>query len=150
MIAENVAKGEGMKATGAAPCTYLNANGGVVPTSGTIPIKLRTIQDNHHNVESSANIEIQSKAVITPAIKNEIIIGRNDLKQLQVIPKKFPAPIMVISQDQFEKFNKLRNKLISNNPTVLTDKLPQDAMDGCVMKIPHRQCQDHTFAGKDP
>ena len=33
-----------------------------------------------------------SKAVVSPAIKNEVIVGRADLQQLNVIPIQFPSP----------------------------------------------------------
>ena len=72
--------------------------------------------------------------VITPAIKNEIIIGRDDLKKLGVIPKQFPAPVFFISENQYSD---MREMLIKDNLEVLTDDLPNSSMDtGCIpMKI---------------
>ena len=42
---------------------------------------------------------------------------------------------MVISQEHFDEIASLKESLIKNNPTVLTDDLPQESMQGCIMKI---------------
>ena len=72
--------------------------------------------------------------MITPVIRNEIIVGQEDLKSLGVISKQFPAPIFMISKD---RYSAVREKLIREHPEVITDELPEESMDtGCVsMKI---------------
>ena len=76
-----------------------------------------------------------SNAVISPTIHNEVIVGRRDLQKINIIPKQFPKPIMVMTSDQFEKYKILKTNLTNLNPDVLTDDLPLDSMEGCVMKI---------------
>ena len=49
--------------------------------------------------------------------------------------KSDPEPINIISQEQFDKYSALRLDLIQKNPNVLTDELPSESMEGCVMKI---------------
>ena len=56
------------------------------------------------------------------AIKNEVIVGREDLRRLGVIPPQFPAPIFLVDK---EKFTDLLSELIRNHPDVITDDLPQ-------------------------
>ena len=72
--------------------------------------------------------------MITKAIKNEVIIGRDDLSKLGVISKQFPSPVYLVSED---RYSSLKEALIRDNPTVLTDDLPHRSMNtGCVaMKI---------------
>ena len=121
MIASNIAKRESMRTTGEEPNTkYINVSSDTVPTR----VQLNT----------GSNIAY-TKVVISPAIRNEVIVSRDDLKQLKVIPNEFPASIMVISQERFNEIVNIRHKLISDNPTVLTDDLPNESMEGCVMKI---------------
>ena len=82
----------------------------------------------------SSNHISETKAVITDAIKNEIIVGRDDLGKLGVIPKQFPLPVYLLSED---KYTSIRESLIKDNPTVLTDELPQESLNtGCIaMKV---------------
>ena len=72
--------------------------------------------------------------MITPVIRNEIIVGQEDLKSLGVISKQFPAPIFMMSED---RYSAVREKLIKEHPEVITDDLPENSMDtGCdSMKI---------------
>ena len=138
LIAEDVARREGMTATENVACKYINVSGDTVPTQGAVPIHLSLKHRSNHSKQAKVTPkDLTIKAVITPAIKNEVIIGRNDLKRLKIIPKQFPSPIMVVSPagDDRQKCQKLKQKLIHDNPKVLTDDLPEDAMDGCMMKI---------------
>ena len=95
-----------------------------VPTDCVVPVTLK-----------AGNNKTNTNAIISPAIKDEVIIGRDELQRLKVIPETFPAPIMVISQERFNEIAGLKESLIKKYPTVLTDDLPQESMQGCVMKI---------------
>ena len=78
----------------------------------------------------TSNRSTSTRAVITPAINNEINIGRDDLKDLGIIPKQSPASVFIISKN---RFSDMCDSLIKNNPDVLTDDLPKGSMDtGCV------------------
>ena len=68
------------------------------------------------------------------SISKEIIIRRDDLKQLGVIPRQFPDPVFLVDET---KYSNIRDSLVQSNPDVLTDDLPRESMDtGCVsMKI---------------
>ena len=120
LIAANVANTQRMNPTHKSAKKYVSVNGDPVPTLGTIPLTLST----------SKGRKTTAKAVITPAIKNEIIIGRDDLKSLGVIPQNFPEPIF---QVDINKFQEIRNNLIDDNPNVITDNLPKGSMStGCI------------------
>ena len=95
-----------------------------MPTIGTTLIQLSP--SKHHVAHTNA--------VITPAISNEIIIGRDDLRNLGVIPRQFPDPVYFVAEN---KYSKLHDSLIKSNPDVLTDDLPKQSMEtGCIlMKI---------------
>ena len=70
LIASDLAKKYGIQ-----PTKHVSVNGDPVPMDVTTQINL-----------SISNRSINSTAVLSPAIKNEIIIGRDDLKELGVIP----------------------------------------------------------------
>ena len=74
LIAADLAQKKNISPTKPSFTKYINVSGDPVPTIGTSPIQLST---SHH----VANTE----AVVTPAISNEIIVGRDDLKQLGVV-----------------------------------------------------------------
>ena len=57
-----------------------------------------------------------TKAIISPALHNDIIIGWHDLQRLGIISSQFPKPINIISQASYEQFNKVRAQLINNHP----------------------------------
>ena len=123
LIAADLARKNNVRSTKPSNTKYVNVSGDPVLTTGTAPITLNTFSRS-----------INTRAIITPAIKNEIIVGREDLKELGVIPKQFPDPIFIISENQYWD---MHHSLIQNNPDVLTDNLPKISMDtGCVsMKI---------------
>ena len=123
LIAADLAQKHNIKPTAPSFTKYVNVCGDPVPTLGTVPIRLKS--SSHSAV---------TKAVITRAIKNEIIVGRDDLRELGVISQHFPLPMYLVSED---RYSNMKESLIKDNPTVLTDDLPQDSMNtGCVpMKI---------------
>ena len=119
LIAADLAKKNNVQPTKPSLTKYVNVCGDPVTTKGTAPITL-----------STSNRSTSTRAVITPAINNEINIGRDDLKDLGIIPKQFPAPVFIVSEN---RFSDMRDSLIKNNPDVLTDDLPKGSMDtGCV------------------
>ena len=63
-----------------------------------------------------------------------MIIRRDDLRNLGVIPRQFPSPVYFVAEN---KHSEMRDSLIKSNPDVLTDDLPKHSMEtGCVsMKI---------------
>ena len=125
LISSDIVKRKSMVTTGeTSALTFVNVSGDVVPTEGIVPVMLST------NTTAST-----SKAIVSSAIKNEVIVGREDLQQLAILSKRFPEPIMVISQERFDKFIKIRDQLIRNHPTVLTNELHTESLEGCVMKI---------------
>ena len=121
LIAADLARKNSIRPTNPSYTKYVNVSGDPVPTMGTAPIKLST---SCHMATTNA--------VITPAISNEIIIRREDLKQLGVTTRQFPNPVFFVAEN-----SDIRNSLIRNNPDVLTDELPKGSMNtGCVsMKI---------------
>ena len=122
LLASDVAERHGIKPSGPAPSTkYVNVSGDTVPVTGTATIQL-----------SSGSHTTTTKAIISPTITNEIIIGRGDLQKLGIISPLFPKPIYVITQKHYDQ---LKNRLIRCYPKVITDDLPDGAMQGCVMKI---------------
>ena len=123
LIAADLAAEKNIKPTSPSFIRYFNVCGDPVPTSGTVDICLQ-----------SSNHISETKAVITDAIKNEIIVGRDDLSKLGVISKQFPLPVYLLSED---KYTSIRESLIKDNPTVLTDDLPQESLNtGCIaMKV---------------
>ena len=125
LIASNVARRKNMRTTGEKPrIMYIKVSGDPVPTDCVVPVTLK-----------AGNHKKNTNAIISPAIKEKVIIGQNKLQRLKVITETFPAPIMVISQGRFNKIAGLKESLIKKYPTVLTDDLPQESMQGCVMKI---------------
>ena len=123
LIAADLARRKNVKPTKPSNRKYINISGDPALTSGTAPINL-----------STSKRSVSTRAVITPAILNEVIVGRDDLKELGLIPRQFPDPVFIVSENQYSN---MRNSLIQNNPDVLTDNLPKTSMDtGCVsMKI---------------
>ena len=123
LIAANLAQQHDIKPIQPSKTKYVNVNRDPVPTTGTAPVSL-----------SSSGRRIDTSAVITPVIQNEIIVGQEDLKSLGVISQQFPTPIFVVPED---RYSAMRDKLIKEHPEVITDELPEESMDtGCVsMKI---------------
>ena len=125
VLAADLATRQGIKATEGKPQTdFVNVCGDPVPVTGIANISLRI-----------GNHTADTKAIISPALHNDVIIGRRDLQRLGIISSQFPKPINIISQASYEQFNKVRAQLINNHPDVLTDSLPNYAMEGCVMQI---------------
>ena len=119
LIAADLATRQNIKPTSPSFVKYFNVCGDPVPTAGTVRIRLK-----------SSNHISETKAVITDAIKNEIIVGRDDLSKLGVISKQFPLPVYLLSEN---KYKSMKESLIKDNPTVLTDDLPQTSLNtGCV------------------
>ena len=56
----------------------------------------------------------------------KIIVGRDDLKELGIIPEQFPNPVFIVSENQYSN---MRESLIKDNPDILTDDLPNNSMD---------------------
>ena len=126
LIAKDIAECKRITETGETPSfKYVNVSGDIVLTEGIANLKLTTDKDT----------STDTQAVILPVIKNEVIVSRAELQRLNVIPKQFPAPIMVISQDRFREMTRMKERLIRDNPKVLTDALPTESMEGCLMKI---------------
>ena len=98
LIASNLAMKYGIQPTQPATTKYVSVNGDPVPTDGTTQINLCV----------SIHL-INSNAIISPAIKNEVIIGRDDLKKLGMFPKQFPAPIYIVSES---RYSSMRDSLI--------------------------------------
>ena len=115
LIAADLAEKHNIKPTSPAFTKYVNVCGDPVPTMGTVAINLK-----------SPNRLSSTKAVITGAIKNEIIVGRDDLSKLGIISKQFPLPVYLLSDNQYTN---MKESLIKDNPTVLTDDLPQESMN---------------------
>ena len=69
---------------------------------------------------------------MSPAIKNDLIVGFKDLKRLKVIPDGFPLWRIDTESNQIQA---LRNSLIGDFQDVLTDSLPEGSMEGSPMKI---------------
>ena len=125
VLASNLADRKGIKATEKRPQTdFINVCGNPVPVIGIANI---TLHIGNHTADT--------KAIISPALHDDVIIGRRDLQRLGIISSQFPKPINIISQASYEQFNKVRAQLINNHPEVLTDNLPDNAMEGCVMQI---------------
>ena len=123
LIASDLAKKYNIQSAKPSTTKYVSVNGDPVPTTGKAMISLCT-----------SNRSVQSTAVITTAISNEVIVRRDDLKKLGVISKQFPNPIFIVSENHYSN---IWESLIKDNPDVLTDDLPNNSMDtGCVsMKI---------------
>ena len=68
LIAADLAKKHNIKTTAPSFTKYINVCGDPVPTMGTVSISLK-----------SSNHTANTRAAVTEAIKNEIIIGRDDL-----------------------------------------------------------------------
>ena len=124
LIAADVAQKHRMNPTLKSTIKYVSVNGDPVPTIGATQITLATKQGK----------KTTTKAVITTSLKNEIIVGRDDLMALGVIPKQFPEPVFRVDKS---KFQDIHDSLINGHPDVITDELPQGSMKtGCVpMKI---------------
>ena len=69
-IAADFAQKKNIQAAKPSHTKYINVSGDPLPTIGTTPIQLNTPNHVAH-----------TNAVITPAISNEIIISRDDLKK---------------------------------------------------------------------
>ena len=123
LIASNLAEKYNIQSAKPPTTKYVSVNGDPVPTTGTAMISLGT-----------SSCSVQSTAIITTAIRNEIIMGHEDLKKLGIISKQFPNPIFIVPENHYSN---IRESLIKDNPDVLTDDLPNNSMDtGCVsMKI---------------
>ena len=123
LIAADLAARHNIKPTSPSFIKYYNVCGDPVPTAGTVSVFLK-----------SSNHMSKTKAVITDAIKNEIIVGRDDLSKLGIISKQFPLPVYLLSEN---KYASMKESLIKDNPTVLTDDLPQKSLNtGCIaMKV---------------
>ena len=125
VLAADLAERKGIKATKAKPqAEFVNVCGDPVPVIGIADITL-----------TIGNHSATTKAIVSPALHNDVIIGRRDLQRLGIISSQFPKPINIISQESYERFSKVRTQLINNHPQVLTDDLPDNAMEGCVMQI---------------
>ena len=119
LITADLARQKNVMPTKPSHTKYVNVSRDPVPAKGTAPITL-----------STSDCSTRTKAVITPAINNEIIVGRDDLKELGIIPMQFPAPIFIVSEN---RYSDMRHSLIKDNPDVLTDDLPKGFVDiGCV------------------
>ena len=90
LIAADLARSHNIQTTAPSLTKYVNVSGDPVPTLGTVSIRL---QSSNHNADT--------KAVVTEALKNEIIIGRDDLTKLGVISKQFPSPVYLISENNY-------------------------------------------------
>ena len=87
LIAADLARRNNIRPTKPSHTKYINVRGDPVPTTGMAHINL-----------STSGCFINTRAVITPAIHNEIIVGQDDLKGLGIIPKQFPAPIFIVPE----------------------------------------------------
>ena len=94
----------------------------IKPTSPAFTKSMGTVAINL----KSPNRLSSTKAVITGAIKKEIIVGRDDLSKLGIISKQFPSPVYLLSDNQYTN---MKESLIKDNPTVLTNDLPQESMN---------------------
>ena len=90
LVASNIAKRENINTSGKSQARYISVNGDEVATEGVAPITLTTRN----------NITTATDAVISPAIKIEIIVGREDLKRLKIVPNHFPEPITSMHKDK--------------------------------------------------
>ena len=90
LIASDLARKHKIQATKPSAMKYVSVNGDPVPTDRISRIDL-----------STSNRSVTSNAVLSPAIKNKVIIGREDLKELGVIPKQFPTPIYIVAEDKY-------------------------------------------------
>ena len=75
LISSDLAKRHGIQPSALSNKKFVSVNGDPVPTSGTARVTL-----------SIADRSTSSVLVISPALTNDIIIGRDDLKKLGVIP----------------------------------------------------------------
>ena len=91
LIAADLAQQHNIKPIRPSKTKYVNVSRDPVPTMGTAPVNL-SCQSGRH---------VDTSAVITPVIRNEIIVGQEDLKSTGVISKQFPAPIFMISEDSY-------------------------------------------------
>ena len=109
-------------------CNYVSVNGSPLVTKGRALLTIK-----------ARNTTTKTAAVITPEINNELLIGYSDLKKLQSIPNNFPNATVnaVNTKDESSIFNNMRQSLINEFPSVLTDLLPDStSMTGNLMKIP--------------
>ena len=103
------------------PPKFVSVNGDPVLTTGVVEIVLQ-----------APSSWIRTSAVMSPAIKNDLIVGFKDLKRLKVIPDGFPLRRIDTESNQIQA---LRNSLIREFQDVLTDSLPEGSMEGSPMKI---------------
>ena len=105
----------------APPANFVSVNGDPVPTTGVVEIVLQ-----------APSSSTKTSAVVSPAVKDEIIVGFKDLKNLGVIPEGFPLRKIDREATQIQA---LRDSLIIEFKDVLTDSLPGESMGGSPMKI---------------
>ena len=132
LIAADVARDRNIVITGKSSKKFVNVSGDEVATDGVAPVFL----------ETSNNVKTRAEAIVSRAIRNEIIIGRKELQNLKIVPERFPEPIALLNKDRDSEFNterssfaKLKDELINEYSKVLTDNLPESSMEGCFMKI---------------
>ena len=99
---------------------FVSVNGDHITTQGRAAISIATA---HHRIATST--------VITPAFKDDIIIGLKDLRRLWVVSKGFPAHSVRTERS----FQKLIDDLVSKFSHILTDELPDRSMHGDLMRI---------------
>ena len=90
LISSDLAKKHGVKPTGSSNKRFISVNGDPVPTVGTARATI-----------SASNRSANTVFVISPALMNEVIIGRDDLKKLGVIPNQFPHPIYIVAENKY-------------------------------------------------
>ncbi|CAB4046304.1 Hypothetical predicted protein, partial [Paramuricea clavata] len=71
---------------------------------------------------------VEAIAVVCKDIKNEIILGRQLLLKLKVLPRNFPNEIVA-------QVTNIKDTLEREFPETLSDLLPEKAMHGPPMKI---------------
>ena len=99
------------------------------------------------NVHEGGGNKLLVPFVVTPDITNEIILGYGDLCDLGIISENFPISSVNASLDKDARsFNiqieKLKEKLLSEFPEVLSGTLPQKPMAGEAMEIFLNDCHD--------
>ena len=98
-------------------------NGENVRTDGVVPMEIL----NTHNGKSSKTL-----VIVSPDVKNDIIISFPQLKKLEVVPKDFPFSHFSFStfKTMQTEFDKTKNDIINEFSDVVHDKLPPDPMKG--------------------
>ena len=103
-------------------------NGKYVRTDGVVSMIIRNL---HNGISSRVLI------IVSPDLKNDVIIGFPQLKSLGVIPKDFPFSRFSISplKNARAGFNEIKHAICKEFPNVIRDKLPSEPMKGQPMKI---------------